>query len=129
MAKQPVRVMIADDDGLTRALLRGLLRNESGYEVIAEAGNGEVAVETAVRLKPDVIFLDVTMPKLGGIEALKQLREQLPGTPVLMVTGHADRETVQTSIDGGAAGYIVKPFNAARVMAALKAARVKARAT
>jgi len=125
MDKPRKRLLIVDDSDLTRALLRGLLRNEEQYDVVAEATNGEMAVEMALRLKPDIVCLDVDMPKMGGLEALAKIRAALPQTIVLMVTAHTERETVQTAIAGGAAGYIVKPFNSGRVLAAIAAALAK----
>ena len=116
--------MIVDDSDAMRSLLRVILRNDD-YEVVGEASNGEQGVEMALRLLPDVICLDVVMPKLGGLEALQQLREQLPKAKVLMVTGNADRETVEAAVRGGAAGFIVKPFNAARVLDSVRAALTK----
>lgn len=128
MAKPRKRLLIVDDNDLTRALLRGLLRNEEAYDVVAEASNGEMAVEMALRFKPDVVCLDIDMPKLGGLEALVKIRAELPNTVVLMVTAHAERETVQTAIANGAAGYIVKPFNSGRVLVAIEAALAKSAA-
>jgi two-component system chemotaxis response regulator CheY len=121
MAKIPRRMLIVDDSEITRALLRTLLRGED-YDVVGEACNGEQAVEMAQRLKPEIVCLDVDMPKMGGLEALAKIRELLPRTLVLMVTAHTERETVQTAIANGAAGYIVKPFNSGRVLAAIAAA-------
>ena len=126
VAKRTATVLIVDDNDAMRSLLRVILRDDE-LEVIGEAGNGEQGLEMALRLRPDIICLDVVMPKLGGLEALGKLREQLPKTPVLMVTGNADRETVEAAIRGGAAGYIVKPFNAARVLDTVRAALGKAR--
>ena len=124
--KLAARVMIVDDNDLTRTLLRGILRGDD-CEVIGEASNGEQGLEMALRLRPNVVFLDVIMPKASGLEVLEQLRTELPETAVLMVTGTADRETVQAAITGGAAGYIVKPFNAARVLDAVRQALDKQR--
>lgn len=121
MAKIAKRLLVVDDSDITRTLLRTLLRGEE-YDVVGEAVNGEQAVEMALRLKPDIICLDVDMPKMGGLEVLAKIREALPQTAVLMVTSHTERETVQTAIANGAAGYIVKPFNAGRVLAAIEAA-------
>jgi two-component system chemotaxis response regulator CheY len=126
VAKRTATVLIVDDNDAMRSLLRVILRDDE-LEVIGEAGNGEQGLEMALRLRPDVICLDVVMPKLGGLEALQKLREQLPKTPVLMVTGNADRETVEAAIRGGAAGYIVKPFNAARVLDTVRAALTRGR--
>lgn len=124
MAKSPKRLLIVDDSEITRALLRTLLRNED-YDVVGEAGDGQQAIDIAQRLKPDIVCLDVDMPKMGGLEALGELRRLLPQTAVLMVTAHAERETVQTAIANGAVGYIVKPFNAGRVLAAIAAAAAR----
>lgn len=121
MAKSPTRILIVDDNDMTRAMLRALLRGED-YDVVGEAGNGEQAIEMAQRLKPDIVCLDIEMPKMGGLEALAQIRQILPPPAVLMVTANTERETVQTAIANGAAGYIVKPFNAGRVLAAIEAA-------
>jgi two-component system chemotaxis response regulator CheY len=120
-AKPAARVLIIDDNDLTRTLLRGILRGDD-CEVIGEASNGKLGLEMALRLRPNVVCLDVVMPETGGLEVLEQLRGELPGTAVLMVTGTADRETVQAAVKGGAAGYIVKPFNAARVLDAIRLA-------
>jgi two-component system chemotaxis response regulator CheY len=124
--RPPARIMIVDDNDLTRTLLRGILRG-GDFDVIGVASNGEQGLEMALRLRPDVVCLDVVMPKAGGLEVLEQLRTELPDTAVLMVSGTADRDTVQAAISGGAAGYIVKPFNAARVLDAIRQALEKLR--
>lgn len=118
MAKKPVSVLIVDDNDIMRALLRGILRGNE-YDVIGEARNGAIAVEMAERLKPDIICLDVIMPEKNGLEALGEIKVARPETEVVMITGNADPETVQESILNGAAGFIIKPFNAARVLDAM----------
>ena len=128
LPSHPVRVLLVDDNDMTRTLLRGMLVSEE-YEMAGEANNGEAGLEMALRLKPAVVCLDVQMPKTDGIEVLKQIKAQLPQTAVVMVTGSTDRETVQAAITAGADGYIVKPFNSARVLDAIGIALVKARAT
>ena len=122
--KKAIRVLIVDDDDLTRTLLRGILRADD-CEIVGEASNGESGLEMAVRLQPDVICLDVVMPKKGGLDILPQIRSRLPETAVLMVTGSTDQETVHAAIAGGAVGYVEKPFNAARVVAAIRQAVAK----
>lgn len=124
MGKIARRVLIVDDSDITRVMLRTLLRAEE-YDIVGEAGNGEQAIEQAERLKPEIICLDVDMPKMGGLEALAHIRQLLPEAVVLMVTAHAERETVQTAIANGAVGYIVKPFNSGRVLAAIAAAAAR----
>jgi two-component system, chemotaxis family, chemotaxis protein CheY len=107
--------MIVDDNDMMRALLRSILRGEE-YDVIGEARNGNTAVEMAERLKPDIICLDVVMPEKDGLEALMEIKAARPETEVVMITSNADPDTVQDSIQNGASGYIVKPFNAARIL-------------
>lgn len=125
MPKKMVRIMLVDDNDITRSLLRVILRGDE-YEVVGEARNGDQGLEMALRLQPQIVCLDIEMPGMSGLDVLPKLREQLPNTIVLMVTGHTDRETVQAAVLGGAAGYIVKPFNAAKVLDTLAAAMGKA---
>jgi two-component system chemotaxis response regulator CheY len=118
MPKKHISVMIVDDNDMMRTLLRGILRGNE-YDVIGEARNGVVAVEMAERLKPDIVCLDVIMPEKNGLEALGEIKASRPETEIVMITGNADPDTVQESILNGAAGFIIKPFNAARVLAAM----------
>lgn len=111
--------MIVDDNDIMRTILRGIVRGEK-YEVIGEARNGNVAVEMAARLKPDIVCLDVVMPEKNGLEALGEIKAARPETEVVMITANAEPDTVQESIINGAAGFIIKPFNAARVLDALE---------
>lgn len=125
-AKKYASVLIVDDNETTRMLLRAIIRDGhsdgQGYELIGEASNGTTGIELALRLKPDIICLDNVMPKVSGLDVLRELRPQLPQTAILIISATSDRETVQAAIQGGANGYIVKPFNALRVLAALKQA-------
>ena len=116
--------MVVDDNDMMRSILRGMLRGEE-YDVVGEARNGLSAVEMVERLKPDIVCMDVIMPEKNGIEALGEIKAKLPETEVIMVTGNSDPETVQGAIQNGASGYIVKPFNAAKVLNTL--ARITAR--
>lgn len=122
MAKKRTSIMIVDDNDMMRSILRGILRGEE-YDVVGEARNGVQAIEIADRTKPDIICMDVMMPEKGGIEALGEIKTARPQTQVVMITSNADPETVQDSIQNGASGYIVKPFNAAKVLDTL--ARIK----
>lgn len=119
-------VMIIDDNEMSRMLLRGILRDDE-YEVVGEATNGKSGIELALKLTPDIICLDNMMPEMSGVDVLLELRPKLPQTLIVMVTGSTDRETVQAALQGGANGYIVKPYNASRVLAALEQALAKAR--
>ena len=116
-----VSVVVIDDNDTTRAMLRAILRSE-GVNVVGEAHDGPAGLELIRKLKPTLACLDVMMPEVSGIEVLAQIRAESPGTLVLMVTGSTDRDTVQAAIRGGVSGYIVKPFNGGKVIAALEAA-------
>ncbi len=115
MNKRRISIIIADDNDMMRSILRGMLRGEE-YDVVGEARNGLTAVEMAERLKPDIICMDVMMPEKNGIEALAEIKTATPEIEIIMVTGNSDPETVQESIQNGACGFIIKPFNAARVL-------------
>jgi two-component system chemotaxis response regulator CheY len=122
MAKnRPVKILIVDDNDLMRTLLRGILRNEE-YHIIGEARNGAVALEFVERDKPDLICMDVMMPEMDGLEALQSIKSTNPEIIVIMITGNPSKENVQESIKGGANGFIIKPFNAAKVLDTLKKA-------
>lgn len=124
MNSKRTTIVIVDDNDMMRSILRGILRGDQ-YEVIGEARNGNIAVDMAERLKPDIICLDVMMPEKDGLEALVEIKAARPQTEIVMITGNADPDTVQESIMNGACGFIIKPFNAARVLDAL--AKVTAR--
>lgn len=116
-----VSVVIIDDNDTTRAMLRAILRAE-GVEVVGEAKDGASGIALVRKLMPKLVCLDVMMPEISGLEVLGQIRTEHPDVRVLMVTGSTDRETVQAAIQGGASGYLVKPFNGAKVVAAIEQA-------
>ncbi len=109
------KILIVDDNDLMRTLLRGILRNEN-CQVIGEARNGSVALESIARNKPDIVFLDVVMPEMDGLEALQNIKSKYPEIIVVMITGNPSKENVEESIQGGASGFIIKPFNSAKVL-------------
>lgn len=115
-------VLIVDDNEIMRSLLRAILRSEP-YEVVGEARDGASALEAVERLTPDIMLLDVVMPEIDGIEVLRTTRRDYPDTAVIMVTGNASAENVQEALKAGAAGFVVKPFNAAKVVDALTRVR------
>ena len=114
-----LKVLIIDDNDMTREVLRVTLRSD-GYEVIGEAADGENGLILAAKLKPDIICLDIIMPKISGIDVLKRVKEILPRTVVLMITGKNDRPTVQEVLGAGANGLIIKPFNTGTVLSTLE---------
>jgi two-component system chemotaxis response regulator CheY len=110
-----ISIMIVDDSDITRETLRVILRSE-GYNLVGEASDGDVAHELAIKLKPHIILLDVVMPKVSGLEALKSIKLVLPDVFILMVTANKDQDTVSEAVHAGISGYIVKPFNAKKVL-------------
>lgn len=106
--------VIADDNSSIRLLMRGLL-NELGIQVLAQATNGEEAIRAAGKLQPQLLFLDVNMPILSGLDALPRIREISPQTTIVMVTGEASRDMFARAMGLGARGYIVKPVRPAYV--------------
>jgi CheY-like chemotaxis protein len=116
---QRPRAVIADDNSSIRLLLKGLL-SELGLDIVAQAANGEEAVKAAQTHQPTVLFLDVNMPLLSGLEALPRIRQVSPQTAVVMVTGSASRELVEQAAAGGARGYVVKPVRPAYLEAFVK---------
>jgi len=119
MNKKSITVVIVDDNDMMRTILRGILRGEE-YDVIGEARNGVQAIELVERSKPDIVCMDVLMPEKNGLEAMSEIKAQRPETEIVMITASSDPETVQDAIQNGAAGFIIKPFNAARVLDVLK---------
>jgi len=108
VATGQVRVLIADDHTLVRVGTREMLESSPDIEVVGEAADGFDAISSARALEPDVVLLDVGMPGLNGIEALKQILTDSPGTRVLMLSVHADRGYVIESVAAGASGYLLK---------------------
>lgn len=102
------RILLADDHDVVRAGLREMLNAHEGWEVCGEAANGRAAVEMAMRLKPDVAVLDLTMPDLNGLEATRQIRKELPQTEVLIFTMHETEQLIREVLAAGARGYVLK---------------------
>jgi DNA-binding NarL/FixJ family response regulator len=103
-----IRVLIADDHRLFSEALEAILATEPAIEVVGRARNGEEAVERALALKPDVVLMDIAMPKVDGVEATKRLRRELEETRVLMLTGSNSRVDVARARAAGAAAYVTK---------------------
>jgi len=111
----PVRLLLADDHRMLRESLRRSME-DNGFDVVGEAPDGAEAVRLATELRPDVILMDVTMPVLDGVEATRQVRDRVPGTQVVILTMHADREVLVYAIRAGAAGYLVKDCSTEEVV-------------
>ena len=104
----PVKVLIADDHTLFRAGLARILARDPRVEVVAQARNGAEAVEETLALRPDVVLMDLQMPGLTAVEAVKRLHQDAPNVRVLVLSAYADRSVVTAAIDGGAFGYADK---------------------
>lgn len=111
-------VMIVDDDPIIRQVLRMILR-EAGYHVVHEAADGNEGLSAFQHCRPEVVCLDINMPGTDGFCLLEKIKTEQPGTIVIMVTGESSVDAVKESISKGAAGYIVKPFKAAKVIDSL----------
>jgi DNA-binding NarL/FixJ family response regulator len=118
-----IRVLVADDHGIVRGGLRLLLDRQVDVEVVAEAQDGVEAVELALRERPDVCVLDVSMPRRTGVQAAREIRAQLPGTAVLMLSMHDDEHYAAEALDAGAAGYVLKRQADAVLVEAVRAVR------
>lgn len=116
-----VSAVIVDDNDTTRAMLRAILRAE-GIEVVGEAKDGDSGMATLRRCTPHLVFLDIHMPTVSGIDVLAQVRGEMPGMRVVIISGSTDRETVQAAVEGGAHAYLIKPFRAASVLDAIRKA-------
>ncbi|MDE2428675.1 MAG: response regulator transcription factor [Burkholderiales bacterium] len=114
-SNKQVSILLIDDNEITREVLRVVLRSE-GYSVVGEATDGGVGLDMALKLKPDIVMLDVVMPKVGGLEVLPRFREMLPDTRVLMVTANKDQETIMEAVKTGIHGFVLKPFNAQKIL-------------
>lgn len=119
-----LRILIADDHAVVRSGIRLLLEREPGLTVVAEAGDGAEAVELALREKPTICVLDVSMPKLTGLQATRTIRQHLPDTAVLILSMHEDERYLFEALRAGASGYVLKReadqvlVNAVRAVAA-----------
>jgi two-component system, NarL family, response regulator LiaR len=119
---EPIRVLVVDDHAVVRQGLRSLLELQDGIDVVGDAADGEQGVEAATRLRPDVILLDLVMPALDGISAMRLLRERLPETRVIVLTSFLDDDKLLPAIRAGAAGYLLKNAEPQEVVRAVRAA-------
>jgi DNA-binding NarL/FixJ family response regulator len=118
---RPIRVLVADDHRIVREGLVRLLEASGDCEVVAQAADGLETLERAREARPDVVVLDLAMPRLGGLEALRRLHRELPQTRVLVLTVHDEEEYVLPALAAGAAGYLLKDAATHELLAAVHA--------
>ena len=119
---EPIRVLIVDDHAVVREGLQAFLELQEGIEVAGQAADGEDAVEAAVRLRPDVILMDLVMPRLDGVAAMRSLRESVPDARVIVLTSFLDDDKLLPALRAGAAGYLLKNAEPREVARAVRAA-------
>ncbi len=112
-------ILICDDAAFMRMMIKDIL-TKNGYNIAGEAENGSVAVDKYKELKPDLVLMDITMPEMDGIQALKKIRENDPSASVIMCSAMGQQAMVIEAIQSGAKDFIVKPFQAERVIEAVK---------
>jgi len=117
-----IRVLLVDDHAVVREGLRNFLALQDGLEIVGEASDGNEAIEQAQRLEPDVILMDLVMPGLDGIGAMRQLRARSPASRVIVLTSFLEDERVLPAIQAGAAGYLLKNVAPAELARAIRAA-------
>ena len=118
-----MRILVAEDETIIRLDLKALLER-AGFEVCAEARDGEEAVALAREATPDVAIMDVKMPKLDGIEAARRILDERP-IPIVMLTAYGQDELVQRAAEAGVFGYLVKPFREQDLLPAIRTARAR----
>ena len=112
-------ILICDDAAFMRMMIKDIL-TKNGYNIAGEAENGQKAVEKYAELKPDLVLMDITMPEMDGIEALKKIKALDPGAKIIMCSAMGQQAMVIESIQSGAKDFIVKPFQADRVIEAVQ---------
>jgi NarL family two-component system response regulator LiaR len=117
-----IRVLIVDDHSVVREGLQAFLQLQDGLEVVGEAADGEEAIEAASRLQPDVILMDLVMPRLGGVAAMRRLREEVPEARVIVLTSFLDDDKLLPALRAGAAGYLLKNAEPQDLARAVRAA-------
>jgi DNA-binding NarL/FixJ family response regulator len=118
----PMRILIVDDHPITRGGLKTALATSDEVEVVGEASSGEEAVEAVAELKPEVVFMDVRMPGMGGIEATRIIREESPQTKVILFTVDESRQVIGDAIQAGVSGYLLKDVSAQELVNAARLA-------
>lgn len=121
-AKPPVRILLADDHVVVRHGLKRVIEDQPDLSVVAEAGDGESAVQRAVELKPDVVVMDISMPGMNGLAATRKLRQLQPKAAIVTLTRHTDDAYLQELLRAGVSGYVLKQSAPIELVQAIRAA-------
>ena len=116
----PARLLIADDHALAREGIRSMLANEPDLQIVGEAKDGEEALKLCRRFRPELVLMDVRMPKMDGLEATRAIKEVSPETAILMVTTYESQEYLVEAVKAGAAGYILKEATKGQLLSAVR---------
>ncbi len=123
-AREKTRILLADDHPLLREAMRSSIDQQEDMEVVGEAGDGEEAVRLTLEMEPDIVIMDIVMPRLNGIEASKRIKTANPTTAVLMLTAYDDDRYVLGLLEAGAAGYLLKSARIRDVVEAIRTIRM-----
>jgi two-component system response regulator NreC len=115
-----IKILLADDHRMLREGIKSLLERVPDFQIVGEADNGETAVSDVGILMPDVVLMDITMPRLNGLQATKQIKENYPNVKVLILTMHETDQYLAEMLSSGASGYIVKSADIAELISAIK---------
>jgi NarL family two-component system response regulator LiaR len=117
-----IRVLVVDDHAVVREGLRTFLSLQDGIEVVGEAGDGREAIAAAQRLRPDVVLMDLVMPRVDGVQAMRELRDHVPGARVIVLTSFLEDDRLLPAIRAGAAGYLLKNVEPSELARAVRTA-------
>lgn len=115
------RLLVVDDHAFMRAGIRSILSMQTGIEVIGEAEDGEEALACCRKLRPDLVLMDISMPRMDGIEATRKVKAEFPETSILVLTAHADQDLLMDAVRAGAAGYVLKDSKPTHIVEAVRA--------
>lgn len=119
---ESVRILLADDHTIVRQGLSRLLEEQPDLKVVGEANNGQTAVDQALALKPDVVIMDIAMPRMNGIEAAKRIRKQLPKTKILILSMYSHEHYIHELLETGVSGYLLKDSSGRDIIKAIRSA-------